>query len=130
MLVLSDFAKNLRLNALVDAISVGVPASRLNLMSGGQPAAGGSSGIILASIPLPINLIGTLENGVLTFADIEVATVQQNGTTSWARIVDGEGNWVVDMDVGLNGSGASITIDNLTLFQGAFVSVISAVLQE
>ncbi len=40
------------------------------------------------------------------------ALMQLTGEAAWARLVDGAGNFVADLDVGLPGSAAALWIDN------------------
>lgn len=49
--------------------------------------------------------------------------VISGGDIAWGRIVDGDGVALLQGDAGLEGSGADIEVDSLTVFEGAFVRV-------
>lgn len=73
---------------------------------------------------------GTVENGVFTAADIAQTLVTASGTAAWARVIDSAEGTIFDADVGLDGSGALIEIDNISLVEGAYCSVVSFTLTE
>jgi hypothetical protein len=73
---------------------------------------------------------GTVTNGVFTGEEIELAIILESGTASWARVVDSTAATVFDADVGVNGSGSLIELDNTSLVEGATVTVTSFTLTE
>lgn len=67
---------------------------------------------------------GTVTNGVLTFDAIaEEESAQANGTASWARFSDGDGNAVLDASVGLTSSGADFIINTTTIITGGPIRI-------
>ena len=73
---------------------------------------------------------GTVANGVFTASAIAQGLVIEAGTAAWARVVDNTAVTVFDADVGLDGSGNLIEIDNVSLVQGAYCTVMSFMLTE
>ena len=68
---------------------------------------------------------GTVTNGVFTAAAIAAALIAATGTPTWARVVDSAAATIFDADVGGVGSGAFIELDNLSLVEGAYCTVVS-----
>lgn len=73
---------------------------------------------------------GTVTNGVFTAAAIAQTLITTAGTAAWARVVDSTGATIFDADVGLEDSGDLIEIDNVSLVEGAYCTVISFTLTE
>jgi hypothetical protein len=73
---------------------------------------------------------GTVTNGVFTGDEIELEIVLESGTAAWARVVDSTAATIFDADVGVNGSGSLIELDNISLVEGATVTVTSFTLTE
>lgn len=73
---------------------------------------------------------GTVTDGVFTAAAIAQAPVTTAGIATWARVVDSIAGGIFDADVGLDGSGNLIEIDNVNLVEGAYCAVLSFALTE
>jgi hypothetical protein len=73
---------------------------------------------------------GTVENGVLTAGDIAPAMAAESGDATWVRAFDADAVAIGDGDVGATGSGAFVELDNTSLVQGGYVSVVSLTLTE
>lgn len=71
------------------------------------------------------NPSGTVSNGVFTGASISAALIAETGNAAWARFADSSGVTICDGDVGLADSGALVEIDNLSLAQGGYCSILS-----
>lgn len=82
----------------------------------------GAAALVVVTLAKPCGVIagGTLSLDVTPPPEGQVAT---SGDIAWGRIVDGDGVALLQGDAGLDGSGADIEVDNLTVFQGAFVRV-------
>ncbi len=83
-----------------------------------------STQTLLVTFTLP-DPSASVSNGVLTGNAIEAAMVAETGTAAWARIVDSDETTIGDCDVGLEESGAFIELDNLSLAEGGYCSVVS-----
>ena len=53
-----------------------------------------------------------------------------DGEATWSRLVDGEGAWVMDLDVGIEGSGADVTISSTTIYRGILTRISRMVFAE
>ncbi|CAK0748439.1 conserved hypothetical protein [Gammaproteobacteria bacterium] len=84
---------------------------------------------LLATFTIP-DPSGTVTNGVLTGTNLDAAMIVADGTAAWARALDSAGVTIADFDMGLTGSGAAVTVDNLSLIAGALVSEVSFALAE
>lgn len=86
---------------LLDAQSS--PAQAL-IYSGTCPARGAAvsgSNHLICSFTLQKPCAASIANGVLTLNAIAYAPVTDDAAHSFARFVDGAGNWVMDLDTGL-----------------------------
>ena len=89
----------------------------------------------IASFTLP-SPAGTVTDNVFTFGAIDPATVLVNvpnpvGYSFFARLSAANYNYsVMDLDVGPNGSGAAILLDNMVFTQGQSLSISSIVVTE
>lgn len=90
-----------------------------------------STQTLLATITMP-SPAGTASDGIITFnaAGITPAMIVADGTAAWARCADSSSGVIEDMDVGLQGSGAALILDNLALVTGGLVSVVSLTITE
>lgn len=69
------------------------------LMSGTQPAAGGTKTTVLATLTFG-SVIGTSTNGVLTLGAVSQTNASHvNGTPTWMRIEKSDGTWVWDFAI-------------------------------
>jgi hypothetical protein len=80
-------------------------------------------GVCTCSVPA-----ASVSGGVLTFAavseeDLALAT----GTATWGRLVDGNGDWIADFDVGLSG-GAFLPLNDTDIKLGGVIRINSAVI--
>ncbi len=129
-LTFSDALRNARANSLVQILDQ-YPPGTIELYVNTQPAPGGTPGDEPVAIIALQDPCGTVSNGVLTFATTPPVQVLYSGTLHWARLRDGLGRWLLDGNVAVTGtSGAAFTMDNLVLFQGAFVFLYNATLTE
>lgn len=83
--------------------------------------------LVTLDLPAPF---GAASDGVLTAAAIATALVAATGTAAWARAYDSAGDVVGDYSVGGVGSGAAIELDNLSLVEGGYATVVSYVVTE
>jgi hypothetical protein len=113
---------------ILDAIDAGAGAATLKLYTGPRPATGAAiSGETLLGTMTFTDPAGTVTTGVLTFDTIAGETnAPDNGVVAWARINDSNGAFVVDLDVGITGSGADIEINNINIVAGGTIDDIGA----
>jgi hypothetical protein len=104
----------------------------IRIYDGTRPASANtaiSTQTLLVTFEIP-DPAGDVDDGVFTGDAIDTAMVVESGTAAWARVVDSSAGTVFDGDVGLDGSGALIEIDNLSLVEGGYCSVTSFTLTE
>lgn len=98
-----------------------------------QPATGGAAittqtqlGTCTMSKPS-----GTISSGVNTFATIsDDVSADASGDIAWARFKDGAGNFVMDGDCGVSGSGAFIIFNTVSAIAGGTLKILSMSLTE
>lgn len=113
-----------RAQLIVDAIDAGA-AGTLKLYTAPQPATGAAVGAatLLGTLTFA-DPCGTVTNGTLTFSAIVADTAADaDGTATWARVADSTGTHVMDMTVGLVGSGADIIMNNVVVVTGGEISI-------
>lgn len=104
----------------------------VRIYDGNRPAdadASISTQTLLTTLELD-NPAGTVTENVFTAAAIAQAMVATSGNAAWARVVDSTGATIFDADVGLEGSGNLIEIDDVSLVAGAYCTVVSFTLTE
>lgn len=127
-LAVTPSAKAARLTALRDAIDTGAGTAQLILYDGTRPAAGGTGTTALATANLPIPC-ASVTNNVLTLSLPDSINAAGNGTVTWARIADRDGNWVIDMDAAVTPS-ADLQIVPASVFAGGLINFTTKTLSE
>ena len=96
--------------ALLDAQTA---PGKLQIYTGTRPASGGtlSGNTKMIEFVLKKPCTNAITGGVWTLADIDYAQVLATGTHTFARMVDGSGNFVADIDTG---------VTSVTLADGTF----------
>jgi hypothetical protein len=124
--------RNARLAAVAAAIDAGATPGTLRIYDGDRPGAGEPllDQTLLAQVLLPQPCVKSIEGAVLTFADIAPVLCRRSGAAAWARIADGNERWVMDVDVGAEGSGAEVELSSLTLYAGGQLQISLAQLEE
>jgi hypothetical protein len=122
--------RNQRADVIRAALDGGAGPGRLFIFAGVRPSLGGAVGTQLALLSFSDPCAPSAVAGTLTFSPIAPVTADATGTAAWARATDSAGNLVFDCDVGADGSGAPITLDNLNLILGGAVTITSAVFTE
>lgn len=101
-------------------------AGKLEIYAGAKPAMGGTEGTTLAVFtlgspfaPAPVSAV---QSPTLPAATTGVAA----GTAGWARVTKTDGTTaVMDLTVGLAGSGAQVILNTLSITIGGAVSITS-----
>lgn len=83
----------------------------------------------LATFDIP-DPAGDVSDGVFTAETLAAALIDATGTAAFARAYDSGGGGIGDYDVGGVGSGEAIELDNLSLVEGAYATVVSFILVE
>lgn len=125
-MALSTVARNARAAALRDLIDAAAGAGTLSLYGTAQPAAGASAGAAPLVVLTLDDPCGTVDSGALLLADTVEAQVTTTGAPLWARLHDGAGVWLADMDAGVPGAGATLSLPLSLFYAGAFVRLAGA----
>lgn len=101
-------------------------------VNGEQPAAGAAidTEVLLATYTLdqPAGVVSG--NTFALTLPSEPATVLADGVACWGRLTNGDGDWVIDGNCGIENSGAFFILDNLQVYAGAALSLIAGTIQE
>jgi hypothetical protein len=121
------------MTAVINAIDAGAGAGTITVYDGTRPATGASittqTALVVGTLSDPC---GTVTNGVLTFSSITWADVDEDGTATWARVRDSDGNFVLDMsagDIGDVGT-ADLVFNSASLVAGSPIEDDGATLTE
>lgn len=107
-------------------IDSGPGVGRVRVYDGTRPAPGGAPTTLLAEIPLD-DPCGVVANNQLVLSSSTIALVAATGLATWARIVNGNGAWVLDSEVSDMSGSAAIKLSNVNLFEGGKVELASGV---
>jgi len=126
----SSTLRNARATAIINAIDAGGVGS-IELYSGFQPATGGviTTQTLLATAQF-FTPCGSATAGTLTFNAISNAAAIANGFIEWARILNGSGQFVMDLDCGDASSNAALRFADLETKEGGSVIIASASITE
>lgn len=83
-----------------------------------------TSQILLVTLELP-DPATSVSNGILTGNTVSAALIAETGNATWARILDNAAVTIGDCDLGLEGSGAFIELDSLSLVEGGYCSIVN-----
>lgn len=83
--------------------------------------------LVAFDIPDPA---GDVSDGVFTAETLAAALIDATGTAAFARAYDSGGGGIGDYDVGGVGSNEAVELDNLSLVEGAYATVVSFVVTE
>ena len=124
--------RNSRAQTVVDAIDAGSAAGELKLYTGVRPATGAAlSGNTLLGTLTFSDPCGTISAGVLTFDPVaDDISADDTGTLTWGRFQDSDGNFVMDADCGVSGSGATLIFNTVSIIAGGVLRITSGVLTE
>lgn len=130
---MSTTLRNDRLQKIIDAIDAGAGAGTLKIYDGTRPATGAAitSQVLLAELTFSDPCASAPSGGVLTFSAITAdASANATGTATWARVADSTGAFVMDLSVGVAGSGADVELFDITITAAATVGVSGAFINE
>lgn len=99
----------------------------MHFYNGPRPAAGVAitTETLIGSCALS-DPCGTVANGVVTFNTIsDDVSVDADEDIAWCRIVDSDGDYVIDLGCGLTGSGQEIIFNSVTGRIGGVLQILS-----
>lgn len=116
-----------RLAGTMAHMDTGSANARIRIYDGTRPAGGGAATTLLVEIELD-KPSGAIAGGVLTLASSDVPLVANSGVATWARIVNGNGDYSWDCDVSLEGGAGEVQLPDTTLFAGGKTQLVSGIL--
>ena len=129
----STALRNARANSIINAMDTGDNHATMQFYTGAKPAISGSEittqtklGTVTFSKPC-----ATALNGQVTFLPIaDDVVADATGLLGWGRVLNGAGEFVMDLDCGVDGTSAVVIFNNLNVFAGGIISVSSGTLTE
>lgn len=109
---------------LMEAFVARLDGGHVRIYSGTRPATADTA-VTSQTLLLTLNLpdpAGTVASGGFTGDAIDSAICAADGNATWCRILDSALATLADGDVGLTGSGALVTLDNLALVAGGEIT--------
>lgn len=116
-----------RLAGTLAFLDTGTDNARIRIYGDVRPAAGGAETTLLVEIKLD-KPSGTVAGGVLTLSSSDIPLVLNSGEATWARIVNGGGDWSMDCDVSDESGDAAVKLPSTTLYAGGKTVLVSGVL--
>ena len=113
-------------------------AGKLRIYTGEMPLNGGeiTTQTLLASLEFPKPSLGDFSGRQIELLKPLNVLASANGLAAWGRITSGGGDFVLDLSVGLVGSGEPLQLvtntdpPSLDVYSGGVVSVLSIILSE
>lgn len=120
--------RNAIVNAITAQLDAGAGAAKIRLYDGVRPASGGAATVLLAEMIMTDPSFPAGVGGVITASPVSGdVSADSDGTATWARFVDSNNVFVQDGDVGVNGSGADVELNSVSIVAGTQVDVTSVV---
>ena len=120
--------KNARLQATLAHIDTGPDAPLVQLYDGTRPANADTAPAVgnrlLVAIPLT-QPAGAVLDGVLTLTPEAPGLIILTGTPTWARLVNGAGDAVLDADTGVGAGAWEVQLAQAELFAGGDAKITS-----
>ena len=119
--------RNNQLDEITALADAGAGAALLRIYDGTRPTDADTAvgaQVLLAELTCTDPFAAAASGGVLTASSIsDDASANATGTASWFRLVDSNGNAVIDGDVGTSGS--DLNLNSVSITAGGTVSVTS-----
>ncbi len=109
--------RNNYLQSLANAVDAAATPGILTVFSGTRPASGAAitSQTALVTQELTQPAFGAPGNGVMTAEDFTPTAIEAAGQSVWFRITDGDGNFVLDGDVGTGATDLTVSTTTFTV---------------
>jgi hypothetical protein len=123
MMILSPALRLAQLQAIATALDAGTGGGFVRLYANARVAIHlmPAQADLLCELTLPKPCIEHIDSDVLRLKPPADRLCIRTGTAIWARLLDGDGRTVLDLDVGLIDSDADIELDKVLLLAGGVV---------
>ncbi|AAQ96551.1 hypothetical protein [Vibrio phage VP16C] len=123
-LAFSQNVRNQRLAVVAAAADAGSGPALIRIYNGTRPPTGGPVTTLLAQLEMSDPAFDAPANGTMTARAITPeGSTPIGGTATWFRITDSEGNFVLDGDVGLDGSNAELELGDVNFLSNQEVRI-------
>ena len=127
----STALKTAKLTAMLGLIDAKSGNARMQFFTGAKPANVGAVSYQVKLFEFTMSKpSGTVSAGQLILSFTGRASVIADGRIGWARIVDGDGVALMDLDAGMAGSGADVIMATLDVNTGSAVESTTAYITE
>lgn len=127
----STALKTAKLTATLGQIDAKSGNAKMQFYTGAKPASVGAVSYQVKLFEFTMSKpAGTVSAGQLLLSFTGRASVIADGRIGWARIVDGDGVALMDLDAGLAGSGADVIMATLDVNTGSSVESTTAYITE
>lgn len=127
----STALRNARAQQIINALDIGTNHATLQFYSGVKPVTGATitDQVLLGTLTFS-KPCATVTNGVIAFQSIAADPVADaTGIISWARALNGNGEFVFDMNCGVDNS-AVVAFNNVSVQAGGIIMINSGTLTE
>jgi hypothetical protein len=123
VIALSPALAQAQLQAIASALDAGAGGGLIRLYADARVAMAAVPALqhLLCELSFPKPCIKTLDSQKLALLSPADRLCLRSGVVTWARMLDGDGRAVLDVDVGLIDSDAEIELDNVQLLAGGSV---------
>ena len=130
-LAIDDSIRNSRLSQVSASSDAGASGALITIYDGAQPSKGGTVTNLLAQMVMSADSFQAPSGGSMSANPItDDPSADAQGVSTWFRLTDSDGLFVLDGTVGLTGSGADMTINNTSFEIGLSIEVTSFVITD
>ena len=131
MIMLAQSLRHARLRAIAMALDSAAQGGQIRVYAAPRVPLNATPGApVLAELYLANPCTLSLAAGLLTLKAPPERLCLQTGVAHWARLLDGDGHTLLDVDIGLLGSDAELQLDRIDLLAGAAVRITSLAFYE
>lgn len=129
MLAFGPDANDARLTGLLNYMDTGAGHARIRIYGTSRPSTAGDSpgGTHLVEIMLDDPAGSIVDHELVLEASVD-AFITSTGVAVWARVVNGNGDFVLDCDVTVTAGDGDIKLNTLNLYAGGLVRLVAATL--
>jgi hypothetical protein len=129
---LADTIRTIRAQAILTALDAGSGPAIMEFYTATQPAKGAAitDQTLLGTVTFA-DPAGTLADCVITMSPIaDDALADADGIATWARVLDSDGTFVMDITVTTNAGAGPIKMASTQVYEGGIIRVVASILTE